>query len=209
VTPAAAAAGGQREARAGSPRGRLLVRLLRGLVAGALVLGLLLAVAVVPLTVFPRSVAVPRDADVVVVLAGGQGERLEQALALMDRAVGPPAGLLLVSDVPDPVERPGEEVPCGTTGERYAIACFTPDPETTAGEAQAIGRLASGQDWDRVALVTTTYHATRARLRVERCTEAEVEVVTAASRRGLLDRAYRSLREVIALARDAVQGGGC
>lgn len=192
------------------PRPRLspVLRVLRWALAILLIGSLLLTVIALPLTVFPDAVAVPREADVVVVLAGGQGERLDRGLAIMNRAVGAPASLLLLSDAEEP-SRPEIAELCGTAGPDYAVACFRPDPVSTAGEARAIGRLARGQDWERIAVVTSTYHATRARSRVARCVDAEVEVVTAPPPGGLIERAQFSLSELAALARDALDDGEC
>jgi uncharacterized SAM-binding protein YcdF (DUF218 family) len=191
-----------------APDRRRAGRLARGALATVLVVGLLLGLLALPLTVFPDSVAVPRDADVVVVLGGGQGERIATARALMDRTVGPPAGLLLLSDV-GPAVGDGPNPLCGTAEPGYAIACFVPDPLTTAGEAEAIGRLAERQGWERIAIVTTSYHVTRARARVARCVEAEVVAVAAAPDLPLLERSGKSVRELAALARDALEGDAC
>jgi hypothetical protein len=49
------------------------------------------------------------------------------------------------------------------------LICFNPDPGTTQGEAQFLGRLARKYHWRSVAIVTITPQETRARLRVERC----------------------------------------
>lgn len=189
------------------PRGGVL-RVLRWSVAIALLGALVLVAITLPLTVFPDAVAVPNDADVVVVLAGGSGERLGRALGLMNRPAGAPASLLLLSNAEDPPDKIIDAL-CGTAAEEYSVACFRPDPVTTAGEAQAIGHLAQGQSWERIALVTSTYHATRARRRVERCVDADVQVVTAEPPGGLLDRVGASVRELAALARDALDDGSC
>lgn len=178
------------------------------MVAAAVVIVLVLTLAALPLTVFPESAAVPSEPDVVVVLAGGKGERLATARTLMDRAVGPPAGLLLISNGDAP-GWPEANAMCGTAAESYAIACFRPRPDTTAGEARVLGELARAQGWDRIAIVTSTYHATRARMRVERCVDAQVEIVAAASDGPLLDRVRTSAREMVALARDLLDAGEC
>ena len=49
------------------------------------------------------------------------------------------------------------------------LICFNPDPGTTQGEAQYVGRLARKYHWRSVAIVTITPQETRARLRAERC----------------------------------------
>jgi uncharacterized SAM-binding protein YcdF (DUF218 family) len=49
------------------------------------------------------------------------------------------------------------------------LICFNPDPGTTQGEAEFVGRLARRHHWRSVAIVTITPQETRARLRVSRC----------------------------------------
>jgi hypothetical protein len=192
---------------ADAPQGRTWLRVLRWTLAALLITALALIVLAIPLTVLPESVAVPADPDVVIVRAGGDGERLDTALALMDRQVGPPADLLLLSAPPGADERIEDR--CGTATETYAVACFEPDPVTTAGEAQAIGALEPGLAWERIAVVTSTYHATRARQRIERCVDADVQMVAASPDLPVVDRALVSLRELAALGRDAFDGGEC
>jgi hypothetical protein len=46
------------------------------------------------------------------------------------------------------------------------VMCFHPDPGTTRGEAQYIGRMAATDGWSSVILVTTPDQAWRARLRI-------------------------------------------
>jgi uncharacterized SAM-binding protein YcdF (DUF218 family) len=189
-----------------APPGRSPWRALRWVLAGVLVAVLVLALIALPLTVFPESVAVPSEADVVIVLAGGGGERLVTATGLMERVVGPPAGLLLISDGSG---RSDGGALCGTAAEAYAVACFEPSENSTAGEARTIGELAAAQGWERIALVTSTYHATRARLRVARCTDARVQVVVAAPDLSVWEQVRVSAREMTALARDALDAGEC
>jgi hypothetical protein len=49
------------------------------------------------------------------------------------------------------------------------VICFDPNPATTTGEAEFVGRLARKYHWQSIALVTITPQDSRARLRVERC----------------------------------------
>ena len=58
------------------------------------------------------------------------------------------------------------------------VICFTPDPVTTRGEAEFVGRLARKYHWQSVVLGTITPQDSRARLRVERCFSGPVYVVT-------------------------------
>ena len=65
------------------------------------------------------------------------------------------------------------------------MVCFNPSPETTRGEAEAIGRLAKEHGWNRIVLVTSTYHMSRARLLVGRCYSGTVEVAPAEPDQGV------------------------
>jgi uncharacterized SAM-binding protein YcdF (DUF218 family) len=154
-----------------SPRAR------RTILVTALVAGVTLAVAVVALNlrlfIFPAS-STPAHADAVVVLAGGDGERLDKGLELVRDGVAPN---LVVSTGPDEL--------CGARHD-FAVYCFLPDPDDTRGEAEAIGRIAAREGWHHVVLVTSDYHATRARILVERCFPGTVDVSWAHSGKGPL-----------------------
>jgi uncharacterized SAM-binding protein YcdF (DUF218 family) len=175
-----------------------------------LLFALAVGVVAVPLTVVPETVAAPSESDVVVVLAGGRGERLDTALALMDRQIGAPGPLLAISNGDAP-EWPQANELCGTAGPDYSVVCFEPDPQTTRGEAMAIAGMAETLGAHRIAIVTSTYHATRARLLVERCLPdgVELEVVAAPVRGDLPHKVRASLRELMALAGAVVRGGEC
>ena len=69
----------------------------------------------------------------------------------------------------------GYGCPHPITGVR--LICFNPDPGTTQGEAEFVGRLARRYHWRSVAIVTITPQATRARLRVSRCFSGPVYTV--------------------------------
>jgi uncharacterized SAM-binding protein YcdF (DUF218 family) len=148
------------------------LRTRRTIVVTAVVLVGLLAIGVVALNlrlfVFPAS-STPAHADAVVVLAGGNGERLDRGLELMQRGV---ASNLVVSTGPDEL--------CGTQ-HAYTVYCFLPDPDDTRGEAEAIARIAAREGWDHLVLVTSDYHATRAKLLLERCFPGTLDVSAAHS----------------------------
>jgi uncharacterized SAM-binding protein YcdF (DUF218 family) len=123
------------------------------------------------LFVFPAS-STPANADAVVVLAGGEGERLDRGLELVRDGVAP---ALVVSTGPDRL--------CGNRYE-FEVICFLPDPDDTRGEAAAVGRIADSEGWQRLVLVTSDYHATRARILLERCFPGTVDVSVARSDKG-------------------------
>jgi uncharacterized SAM-binding protein YcdF (DUF218 family) len=68
----------------------------------------------------------------------------------------------------------------------YTLLCPTPSPSTTRGEAHLFRDLVLEHGWQRLLLVTSTYHARRAALLVRRCVPAEVTVETAQPRIGPL-----------------------
>lgn len=149
----------------------------RTLLVTAVITAAVLVVGVVALNlrlfVFPAS-STPAHADAVVVLAGGEGERLDRGLELVREGVAPN---LVVSTGPNRL--------CATEHE-FTVYCFLPDPDDTRGEAEAIGRIAAREGWRHLVLVTSDYHATRARLLVERCFSGTLDVSAAHSDKGPL-----------------------
>jgi hypothetical protein len=72
--------------------------------------------------------------------------------------------------------RPQSSYGCPPPVTGVKLICFNPDPATTQGEAQVVGRLARRYHWDSIAVVTITPQDTRARLRMERCFSGPVYV---------------------------------
>jgi uncharacterized SAM-binding protein YcdF (DUF218 family) len=147
----------------------------RLLVAGAVTFVLLVvAVVVVNLRLFvwPDTDS-PQHADAVVVLAGGDGERLDRGLALVRDGVAP---TLVASTGPDRL--------CGDE-QTFHVICFLPDPNNTRGEVEAVARIAKEHGWTRIVLVTSTYHITRARLLLDRCYGGTLEVSPASPHEGV------------------------
>ena len=146
----------------------------RALLVTASVVAAVVVIGVVAINlrlfVFPGS-STPEHADAVVVLAGGAGERLDRGLELVRDGV---ASNLVVSTGPDEL--------CATQHE-FAVYCFLPNPDDTRGEAEAVGRIAAREGWQHLVLVTSDYHATRARILVGRCFRGTVDVSAAHSSR--------------------------
>jgi uncharacterized SAM-binding protein YcdF (DUF218 family) len=144
----------------------------RPLLVTAVVLAVLVVVTVivvnVRLFVFPAS-STPAHADAVVVLAGGNGERLDRGLELVRDGV---ASNLVLSTGPNEI--------CAAQHD-FEVYCFLPDPDDTRGEAEAVARIAAREGWDHLVLVTSEYHATRARLLLERCFPGMLDVSAAHS----------------------------
>lgn len=122
----------------------------------------------------PASSGLDGGVDAVLVHASSQS-RLKAGMALVDAEIGRE---LVVSDL-------------GTYGRSQAgmarlcarhepdVVCVAPQPTNTLGEARAFGRLADVRGWQRVAVVTSRDHLTRAALSVRQCTDAEVAAVAA------------------------------
>ena len=134
--------------------------------------------------VFNPRTTTPESVDAVVVLAGGRGERLQTALALIEQGAAP----LLVANVGNRDWGQGWEQlepfcqqPEGERADRggYEVICVSVDPDNTAGEAKTISALAAEQGWQSIALVTSEDHLHRATLRFERCFDGAIMPVSA------------------------------
>ena len=174
------------------------VRARRTLLVTAVVAVVLLVVGVVALNlrlfVYPAS-STPAHADAVVVLAGGEGERLDKGLQLVQDGVAPN---LVVSTGPDEL----------CTGRHpFSVYCFLPHPDDTRGEAEAVGRIAAQHGWQHIVLVTSDYHATRARILVERCFAGTVDVSAAHSSKGPLPLLWAIGHEWGGLIESAIHRG--
>ena len=120
------------------------------------------------LFVWPGEDHVPAQADAVVVLSGGQDDRLPEGLRLIDAGV---ARTLVISD-----GRAEGWEQANRLCDDGAI-CFRPDPYSTQGEARWIAREAKRRGWRSLVVVTSSYHVRRARVIVERCFDGRLTVV--------------------------------
>lgn len=103
--------------------------------------------------------------------------RIKEAFSIMDEGVAP---LLLATTSVD--QRTGEAYAtdhCGLATGLYRVECVLPDPYTTRGEARLLAQQVEQHGWSRVAVITSTPHAARTRLLMERCVGADVLVWTA------------------------------
>ena len=147
---------------------RRLPRRWRVVLTAALVLFLAFVVATGELFIWPAQ-GMPGHVSAIVMLAG-PGDRMPVALDLADSRRGP---VLVVSQGYDGYSGPCPPRPSGVT-----LICFDPNPPTTRGEAEYIGRLARQYHWTSVVVVASRPQATRARLLVERCFAGRVYVAT-------------------------------
>jgi uncharacterized SAM-binding protein YcdF (DUF218 family) len=152
---------------------RRVRRLSRPLSAGFLVVAVTLGAVTARWFVWPAS-AEPAGADVIVVFAGGRGERLRTAVRLVEQGI---ATTLVISNGRDPRWRDANRLCAGWPG--VTVLCPTPRPGTTEGEARMVAALAEQRHWRSVVLVTSTYHLRRASLLLRRCYPGEVQPVAA------------------------------
>lgn len=111
------------------------------------------------------------DTDAVVIL-GGRLDRL-------------PPGLALAGDLDAPLVLSSSAV---TYAARFGVqcedvaVCFRPVPETTAGEAANLRGLADRQGWEHLTVITSEFHAARARVLFRQCFDREaVSVISVPS----------------------------
>lgn len=144
----------------------------RGVLAGVLA-ALVLIVAAVPaaLVLVPRA-DTPGTSDALITLGPPFDGRLAMADQLMREGR---ARELLVFTYDEQHER--DTVTLCNEPQPYPVHCITPEPYTTRGEAQAIGRLAQVNGWQSVQVLTFAPHVNRARVLVDRCTDATVHVL--------------------------------
>ena len=128
----------------------------------------LFGVVTARLFVWPAQ-GMPERVSAIVMLAG-PGDRMPVALELAREHRAP---VLVVSRGWD-----GYGGPCPPPIPGVKLICFEPDPGTTRGETEALGRLAKQFRWGSVVLVTTRTQDTRARLMAERCFGGSTYVVT-------------------------------
>ena len=161
-----------------APAARNAGRRRRRIIAAALaVLVAAFCVTTARLFMFPAR-GMPAHVDAIVML-GGRGDRFHEALKLAYQHRAPYLAISLGQSFPGPEPRGSQPVfRCGPPIPRVTVLCFPPDPATTQGEAEEVGRLAAKYHWHSVVLVTITPQDSRARLRVERCFSGKVYVMT-------------------------------
>jgi uncharacterized SAM-binding protein YcdF (DUF218 family) len=130
---------------------------------------LILLATVTTAAMWPRD-DVPHDPDAVVVLGGAGPERARLGIELRDRF----ATTLVLSTSAMHFARE-EGIGCSAD----VICIFKPQPETTIGEARRVAELADEHGWDRITVVTTRFHTTRARVLFRQCLGDDVAVVGA------------------------------
>lgn len=65
---------------------------------------------------------------------------------------------------------------CGEQRNGYVVTCVTPEPYTTRGEARLLAQQVREHGWTHVAVFTSTAHAARTRMLMERCVPAQISI---------------------------------
>ncbi len=112
----------------------------------------------------------PQGPEVVVVL-GGAGNRVELGVELAERY-----GALLV--LSSSAAELGEDRDLATCG--VDAVCVQPEPETTAGEAATIARMADEEGWGHITVATADFHTSRSRYLFRQCLGRENVTVVGA-----------------------------
>ena len=170
-----------------------------------LVVDVLIAFGVASWALFlrPSAADLTGGVDAVVVLAGG-GPRLETGVRLVEDGAAP---LLVLSDGGEESWEAVEKL-CAADHD-YELECFTPEPANTIGEARAVGFTAELRDLRSLVVVTTTTHARRAQLRLSRCTDARVQMMTVDQNLSPLGLVTAVLHEWAGMAEAVMLTGDC
>jgi hypothetical protein len=113
--------------------------------------------------------------DAIVALGG----KVATARVAYDLAAGGAAEVVVVSDPYGDTDTGFIDDVCGDPPPGPDVVCFDPEPRTTRGEARFVAAVAETEGWDRIAVLTPTYHVARAEYVVGRCTDAELVMVDA------------------------------
>jgi uncharacterized SAM-binding protein YcdF (DUF218 family) len=132
----------------------------------------------------------PLTADAVIPLAGGGGERLPAAMSLVEAGIAP---VLVVSEACALDQQAARRL--RASSRPFEVIWVRPFPESTRGEARMIRRLAEENRWRRVVVVTSQYHAARARLLIKRCVRQEVVIVSSTPTESVWGWARRLVHE--------------
>lgn len=119
----------------------------------------------------------PAHVDAIVVLDGPSDlNRLQTAL---DLARARRAPVLVISyTIEGPHWWTGGSI-CAPEVKDVKVICFTPDPATTQGEAEFVGRAARQYHWHSIALVATAPQDPVAMLRTSRCFSGKIYMINA------------------------------
>ncbi|MCE0763144.1 YdcF family protein [Pseudonocardia kujensis] len=134
-----------------------------------LVAVLLAGVAGLPVYVLPQLDTL-RPADAIVVLGGTDYQRYPYGLELALQGYAPQ----VVFSNPNGEQDVWLNDLCTHQRYTFTVTCFTPDPSTTRGEAEAVEHLAEEHGWRSLLVVTFRPHVSRARYILGRCFDGQL-----------------------------------
>jgi uncharacterized SAM-binding protein YcdF (DUF218 family) len=176
------------------------LRTRRSRLAAALVVVLVLVFVALTLRLFVYpDLNAPEHADAIVVLGTSEANAYSEGVALAHQGFAPAIALSIPSY---------DCVHSLAAAPTVRVLCFSPDPQTTQGEARSIAHMASEYHWRRIIVVMSTTQATRARLRIGRCYAGQVLEV-AATPSGFWSWVDNIVYEWGALAKALVTQRGC
>ena len=196
--------------------------LLAFLLLGALLIGITAAQWVIwnPATSDPATsdsaTTETGSVDAIVVLAYGN-DRVERGRELAAQGVSD----ILVLSMPGVLDEwidEGRALPegsdhwledCDTQYEDYLALCFSPEPETTEGEAVALAALATAHGWESIALVTETSHLGRATMIFDRCFAGDIYPVASVPDYPWWYLPVRGVYEMAAYVKDFFRTSAC
>jgi uncharacterized SAM-binding protein YcdF (DUF218 family) len=117
----------------------------------------------------------PRRADAIVSLDGDRPRRLRKAVELAAGGLAPTL-VVVRGEEAAPELLTASDLP-------FEFLSVIPEPSSTRGEARQVARLSGERGWQRILVVTSTYHIPRARLIFQRGVLCELEFVSAGCRR--------------------------
>lgn len=170
--PGAADAAAENHASGTGDRTALLPRRLRRSALAAGILAVAIALAGLPLYVFPPT-AEPAPADLVYVIGPPVHTRTDLQARLLDEGLAP-RGLISVPPPDGAAPASASDIPAC---QDPRIACLTPEPFTTAGEALLLKGYAADQGVERTIVITFTPHVARTRYIFDTCYPGDVTVV--------------------------------
>ncbi len=143
----------------------------------------------------------PYRADAVVLLSG-DGGRLPGAVRLMERGV---ASTFVFVGAPDTIA----VLNICSGPQPFEVVCLHPEPDSTRDEARATANLAQARGWESLVVVTSKYHATRARMFFRRCFGGTVDAVGEYPDYGFEFARRQVVHELLALVHATFVSRGC
>lgn len=148
-----------------------------------------------------------RAADAIIVLGGPSWDRFPFAIRLAESGIAP---ALVISTAIGPKD-PGLWDYCHKPNPKrsFDLYCFTPNPPTTQGEAEELGRLAKRYHWNKVIAVTFRPHISRARFVLQRCFPGKLLMVESPAQISAMDWVYQYAYQTLGYLRALVSSRDC